>query len=307
MKKQHRMNKQHLGLILMVTAAVTLASATILIKMLTQQTSIPPQHLAIWRFSIAAPVLWGVGVFNRPKTAIPRVSIWRLLGLGCVFAVASFSAIFAINRLPSSLYVIIVYVYPSLVVLLDLLIGKPVPKLIWLGLPLTFVGLILVAFDFGSTLAVDRVGFLITLINAVVMAIYMVLSEKILSGVSEKFRGSNWMMTGAMLAGLATIPLLGISTPDSTRGWLLLLAFGILGTAVPISTMNLGVELLGSSRGSVIMMLQPVVAVLLSTLLLDESLNAQQWIGGLIVILAVALLQLSKDNAARNGENGVHG
>ena len=115
------------------------------------------------------------------------------------------------------------------------------------------------------------------------------------------------MMTGAMLAGLATIPLLGISTPDSTKGWLLLLAFGILGTAVPISTMNLGVELLGSSRGSVIMMLQPVVAVLLSTLLLDESLNAQQWIGGLIVILAVALLQLSKDNAARNVEKGIHG
>jgi drug/metabolite transporter (DMT)-like permease len=41
----------------------------------------------------------------------------------------------------------------------------------------------------------------------------------------------------------------------------------------------------------VILTLQPVLAVLISTAFLGETLVLQQWLGGLLVVLAIILLQ----------------
>ncbi|MEA3327504.1 MAG: EamA family transporter, partial [Chloroflexota bacterium] len=134
------MKREYLGMIIMALAASLLASATVLMKIIPQETRLFPEHVAIWRFSIAAPILWLTTLFRKaPRKKIIDRPL-SLIGLGAVYAVASFSALFALARLPSSIYVIIVFIYPSVVVLISLIMGKVVPKLYWLGLPLTFIG-----------------------------------------------------------------------------------------------------------------------------------------------------------------------
>lgn len=289
------MKKQHFGFLLMVIAAVGLAFATILMKVILEVTRMSPAHVAIWRFSIAAPLMWMIVCLRQKSSSlIPQHPFW-LMGLGVVYSLASFSALFALSRLPSSLYVIIVYVYPSFVVLFSLVTGRSVPRLYWLGLPLTFLGLILTTYQFGGILMVDWIGLLITLVNALAMAAYLILSEKVFLTITDRLLGTNWMLTGAMLVGLLVIPLMKISTPDTSNGWVLLLSFGIFGTFMPIWAMNIGLQLIGAARGSIIITLQPVLAVLFSTIFLGDSLTLQQWIGGLLVISAIVLLQLSSD------------
>jgi len=76
------------------------------------------------------------------------------------------------------------------------------------------------------------------------------------------------VLTGAMMAGLIMILLLGCRAPSSWRGWLLLLSFGVLGTLIPILLMNIGLQQIGAARASVIITLQPVLTVIFSTLFL---------------------------------------
>lgn len=293
------MKQRKLGLIIMVLAAIMFGFGAILMKLLLDLTELSPGHVAVWRFAITAPLIWLVYLARGTSSRLVPDRPWRFIGLGLVFSLASFSALFALERLPSSLYVIILFVYPSLVSLYSLVTGRTVPKLLWIGLPLSFVGLVLTAFDFGATVTIDFVGFLITLVNAFAVASYMILSEKVFNKVPERLLGTNWVMTGAMIFGLLMIPIFGIHFPQTTRGWVLLLSLGIFGTLIPILSMNISLQLLGAARGSVIVTLQPVTTILISTLFLGETLSLQQWLGGALVIAAIVLLQLSSDRKGR--------
>lgn len=300
------MKQRKLGLILMVLAAIMFALGTILMKWLLDLTPLLPGQVAVWRFAIAAPLIWLVYLVRKSTTRLVPAYPWRFLGLGVVFSLASFSALFALEKLSSSLYVIILYIYPSLVSVYSLITGRTVPKLLWIGLPLTFIGLVLTAYDFSATVTVDFAGFLITLGNALAVASYMILSEKVFNKVPERLLGTNWVMTGAMVFGLLLIPVFGIRFPESARGWVLLLSLGVFGTVFPILAMNISLQLLGAARGSVIITLQPVTTILISTLFLGETLSIQQWLGAGLVIAAIVLLQLSSDRKGKREAASSH-
>jgi drug/metabolite transporter (DMT)-like permease len=287
----------------MVVSAIGLAFGTILMKIIPQQTSLSPADIAIWRFAIAAPLTWLVLIFRKTSRRHVSGPLWRFLGLGVVYSMANFCAVFALERLLSSLYVIIVYIYPSLVVLFSLIFGKSVPRLYWLGLPLTFLGLVLAAYEFGQTFSVDAVGFLLTILNAFAMAAYLILSESAFRNVEGRLAGTRWVLTGAMTTGIVMIPFLGCQAPDSWIGWILLLSLSILGTLIPILSMNIGLQFVGAARGSVIITLQPVLTIVLSTLFLHDTLTLQQWVGGAMVIAAVILLQRSPDREGKSGKS----
>ena len=289
------MKRYQTGFLLMILAATMLAFATLLMKQIPQITILLPKDVAIWRFSIATPLLWLFYFLKQGSNKKLPGSPWRFLGLGCAYALANFCAVFALARLASSLYVIIVFIYPSLVVLFSLLTGGRVPKLYWLGLPLTLIGLLLITNQLGSDLVVNPLGLVITVLNAVAMATYFILSERLFRNINQKFLGTNWVMTGAMIAGLLMIPFLQVQTPGSVLGWLYLISLSIFGTLIPILAMNFGLQLVGAARGSVVITLQPILTVLISTIFLGERLSILQWIGGILVITAVVMLQLSPD------------
>ena len=290
------MNRKMLGVILMVVSAVGLASSTIVIKLIQLRADLPPAHVAIWRFTIAAPLMLLTLAVKQPSEGLVPKPFWPFLLLGAVFSICNFSAVFAIARIDPSLYVIILYIYPSLVVLYSLFAGRKVPRLSWLGLPLTLLGLALVSFNFKGSLSVDPVGFGITLINAGAMMVYVILSEKVFQQCESRRLGTTWMALGAMLVGWLTIPALEISLPQSTTGWLLIGSLAIFGALIPLLAMNIAIQLIGAARASVINTLQPVIAVLFATLFLGDRLDLRQWVGGFLVILAVIILQISPDS-----------
>jgi drug/metabolite transporter (DMT)-like permease len=299
------MKDKHIGFLAMVIASLGLAVAVMLMKIMPQVTQMPAQHIAIWRFTLAAPPLWAYLSLQRRSRQRTISHPWPFLGLGLIYSIASFSAIFALQRLSSSIYVILIYIYPSLVVLYALLSGRSIPRMFWLGLPLTLMGLFLTSFEFGVALTIDPIGLVLTMINALALAAYMLLSEKVFKSLGEPIFGTMGVLSGAMLVGLLLIPFLGISTPNTFEGWALLVIFGIFGTLIPIVAMNVSLKKLGAARGSLIITLQPVLTVLMAMVFLNESLTLQQWVGGGLVILAIILLQRSPDRVGKPANQGV--
>jgi drug/metabolite transporter (DMT)-like permease len=285
------MKKQTAGFLLVTVTAIGLAISTILMKWVPGLTGLTPGQVAVLRFAISAPLMWVILLLRRAKSSFIPEQRWQLIGLGLIYAAASLLALFALSRLSSSLYVILVYVYPSLVVFHGLLTGQPVPRLWWVGLPLTMVGLLLAVVDFGQSLVVDFPGVILSLLNGFAIALYNIWSAKVFNKIPDHHVGTTWVNTSAMIAGLGLIPIFGVNLPDTMTGWVLLFSLGIFGTLIPILTLNHGLELIGAARGSVILTLQPVLAVLISTAFLGETLVLQQWLGGLLVVLAIILLQ----------------
>ena len=290
------MKKSSLGFILMAIAGVGLAVATILMKQIPIQTGLTPGQVAIWRFAIAAPLMWVIALARSRQTAVVPKRPWSLLGLGVIYSVASLLALLSLGRLSSSLYVIIVFVYPSFVVLYSLVSGAPVPRRWWLGLPLALIGLALTLFDFRQSITADVIGVILSLLNGLAIAVYNILSAKVFKQVEDRQVGTTWVNTGALAASLFLIPIMGVAAPQTAQGWISLISLGIFGTLIPILSLNAGLQLVGAARGSLIMILQPVVAILLSTTLLAETLSLQQWLGGVLVIIAIVLLQKSPDH-----------
>lgn len=279
----------------MAVSAIGLAIATIMMKVLPAEANMTPGQIAVWRFLIAAPLMWLILWIRKGEARVVPAQTPRLLLLGGIYSMASLLALTSLNRLPSSIYVIIVFFYPSLIVVYHLVRRQPVPRLWWLGLPLTLVGLVLTVSHFGQPVTLDAIGILLTILNGLAMAIYMLWSERVFSGVSDRQLGSTWVMTGAMAVGLLLIFLFGFKTPDTVKGWAMLFTLGIVGTLIPIFAMNVGIQMLGSARSSMISTLQPVVTVLISMIFLQEVLSTTQWIGGIMVIFAILLLQRSPD------------
>ena len=288
---------QQLGLLLMIVSAIGLAAATILMKLIPTNTDLAPGQVAVWRFAIAAPLMWLFTLSSKKKVAVPARQTWGLVGLGVVFSAASLLALLSLGRLSSSLYVILVYIYPSLVVIYSLVAKRPVSQLWWLGIPMTLVGLVLTVFDFSQSLQVDGLGVILSILNGVVLAVYNIFGERIFNRIPDRQVGTTWIITSAMVVGCLFGLIFGFNPPDTLQGWLLLISLGIFGTMVPILTLNYGIQMLGAAQSSVIMTLQPVLAVILSTIIFSDVLSLQQWLGGILVILAILLLQWSPKRA----------
>ena len=288
---------QQLGLLLMIVSAIGFAAATILMKLIPTNTDLAPGQVAVWRFAIAAPLMWLFTLSSRKKVALPARQIWGLAGLGVVFSAASLLALLSLDRLSSSLYVILVYIYPSLVVVYSLIAKRPVSQLWWLGIPMTLVGLVLTVFDFSQSLQVDGLGVVLSILNGVVLTVYNILGERIFNRIPDRQVGTTWIITSAMVVGCLFGLIFGFNPPDTLQGWLLLISLGIFGTMVPILTLNYGIQMLGAAQSSVIMTLQPVLAVIFSTIIFSDVLSLQQWLGGILVILAILLLQWSPKRA----------
>ena len=85
-------------------------------------------------------------------------------------------------------------------------------------------------------------------------------------------------------------PELG-SAVTVAEAWTLVLLAASLGAAVPAVALVIGYRRIGSVRGAILMLFEPVVGVALAALLLGERPAPLQLVGGLLVLAGAALAQ----------------
>ncbi|MBE0605957.1 MAG: DMT family transporter [Deltaproteobacteria bacterium] len=87
-------------------------------------------------------------------------------------------------------------------------------------------------------------------------------------------------LEGSLLSGLHRL---------TVYGWIAVLQLALLGTVVGFVWWYEGVERLGASRAAVFVNLVPLFGVLLSALILSESLAVSQLAGGILVVAGVGI------------------
>jgi drug/metabolite transporter (DMT)-like permease len=103
---------------------------------------------------------------------------------------------------------------------------------------------------------------------------------------------------------LLSVALLSNETlmPASVQGWCVVVALGLISHLGGQTAIAYALGHLPASFSSVTLLLQPLLAALLAWLLLKESLNLWQWMGGIIILIGIFLA--GRRRPADTGHNG---
>lgn len=293
------------GLLLIFISAAGFSFFAIFTKLVYDNSTFNPMDILIWRFVISTPITWAViswmrrGQNNPPKSELPYT---RLIGLGILFAVVALVAFFAIERVPVSLYTVLIYTYPALVALGAILFGERLSGRGWFALGLTLIGIVLTVPNlFQGFQGVDPLGVLLVLLNAASYALYILLSNRVLKHAKDLSAASAWSISGSFIFVVVLVLFRAIQNgsttiPPNTTVWAGLLGLAVISTVIPIFTFHAGMHRLGAPRAAIISMIEPVLTLLWAVIIRHESLQPIQLIGSLFILMSVVVLQLRRES-----------
>jgi drug/metabolite transporter (DMT)-like permease len=222
--------------------------------------------------------------------------LWKLAVLGVVgLAIVNFTYYFTVKEATVATAILVQYTAPVWVLLYSVWVLKE-EKLDWMTVLCLVVALAgcYFAVTSGSLRAVSLRGWAMLTgpLSAFTFAYYIIASKQMLK------RYSLWTMLLYML-GFATIFWLFFNPPWAiikknyqAADWGLLWLFAIVSVLIPQVAFTSGLRLIDASKAGIISILEPVIAIGAAFLILGESLNTIQVLGGCMVLAAVALLQI---------------
>lgn len=287
------------GIFWVLLAAAGFSITPPLVKTIYLHSALEPMDLAIWRFLLAAPLMWAVTLFTRranPMGGKSDAPVKQALMIGAMLATSVLAAFFALERLPASTYIVLFYTYPAMVVLLSAALGEKLGYRAWLALAMALTGVLLTVPDLADIDASDSLGLLLVLSNAATVALYYILSKRALNGVLDMAGSSAWMMLGTLLVLLVLLPLRGLQAPPNPQMLLTLAGIAIFGTVLPVFAINTAIQRIGAARTSLISTVEPPLSMFMSMALLGEVIFLVQWLGAALIVGSVLVLQLRPRN-----------
>lgn len=278
------------GALLVIASAAGFGTLAIFIKFAYAAGANTVTILA-FRFLIAALLFWCIITVKGIRIDLDRQIILRILALGGI-GYGAMSTLFAstVQVLPASLAGMLLYTYPAQVSILAVLMGDE--SFGWkkaAALGLCFAGLALVL-D-ASYAQVSAVGFALGISAATVYSFYIVLGNRLLQK-SDALVTTTLVCSAAAAVFVVYGCLSGqliLMLPFS--GWAAIAGMAVFATVIAILSFFAGMSHVGASNASIISTVEPVITVMLSWLILGETIGFIQLAGGVLILAGVLALQ----------------
>ena len=296
------------GLALILTSAAGYGSQAIFAR-LAYAAGVNVATLLLLRFALAIAILWPVlllGGRGKPlwETIRRPKRLLALLALGVIFSGNSIAFFSALTYLHTAVVELLLYLYPGIVLVLSAVFLHE-----RLGLAKVLALIFAVA---GSALTVGPpgsvglpgvtegqvlLGVALGVSAALIYATYIVLGNRLAAGTPAAVTGAV-SMTGTMLVFVVG-SLLGDGTTLalSISAWAAIGAVALFSTVIATSFFLAGLERLGPSRAAILATVEPVVTLMLATVVLHDPPRWFQMLGGALILLAVVLAQLAPREA----------
>jgi drug/metabolite transporter (DMT)-like permease len=247
-----------------------------------------PVDLLVLRFVGAAALLWGLVGFRRRR--LPgRQALLLGLSLGAFQLAANIAFLEGFDRAPAGLIVLLFYVYPLLVTVgASLLFDEPI------GLRqaiVVVVGIAGIALTVGTPSSAPAVGIALGLATGIATCGYVLGSRAALAGTLEAIELSALMYLLPALGLVALAAVRGLDVPTTAA-----LGYGlglvVVGTVLPMALFYTAIKRIGAGTTSLLATVEPPVTVVLAYIVLGQSLEPLQFVGGALVLAAVTALTL---------------
>ena len=277
-----------MGVVIVLISATAFGMNAILAK-LAYRSGLGTSQTLAFRFVLGAVGMWAVAIALRQNPLrFTRRQLLTLIALGGIFYTAQSLMYFtALRTLPASLCVLIAYVYPSQVAIAGwLFLRRSISAWQAVALVGSFTGVLLLV---GGAHFQVAWALVFAIAAPTVYTAYILVGENVMNGIPA-VGASAVIISGAGLAFSAIAALQGeLALPATAQGWAVAFAFALIPTMIAISLFLAGLPRIGAARASLLSTWEPVVTVVLAVILFGDSFTVVQFVGGLLILVAVIL------------------
>ena len=289
------------GVLLAAAGSIAFSGKAIIVK-LAYRYGVDAVTLIMFRMLFALPIFAAMAWWaSRGQPALTRSDWLGVLGLGFSgYYLASFLDFAGLAYISASLERLILYLNPTLVLLLGLLLYQRKASMRQLlGMAISYSGVALV---FGHELAIQNSvqrsgaawGTLLVFLSAVCYAVYLVYSGELVKRLGA-LRLVGLATTFACLFCIAQFVLLrplSAATVAPEVIWLSLLNATVC-TAVPVLLVMLAIERIGATLTAQTGMIGPMSTILMGVLILGEPFTGWIAAGTALVIVGIYVVTRS--------------
>lgn len=283
------------GLLLAGVGAIAASGKAVIVKLAYRHGADATTLLSL-RMLVALPFFVAMGAWAaRRAPALSRGDLGRVALLGFSgYYLSSYLDFLGLQYISATLERLILYLSPTLVVLIALLVLRQRPtRLQVLALLVSYLGVLLA---FGHDIQLDGrrtlLGAALVFASALSYAVYLFGSGQAVARIGA-VRLTAYASTVACVLCIGQYlllqPLAALGRQPPPVYWLSLLN-GTVCTVLPVLAIMLGVKRIGSSLAAQVSMLGPVSTIVLSVWLLDEPMGPWQGAGTVLVLLGVLLV-----------------
>lgn len=276
--------------------------------------------LSAWRFLFGAAFTWGWLLLapgrRRGFRSLDRRAAVAAVALGVLYVGNSGSYFAGLETVSPSLAALIVYIYPALVAVLSLRIGRRLEgRRAWFALGLALVGVALSVGGIDPKMAPPLHGLVLVIVSPIIYALWIVLSARLAGerrdSVGERTNDGAAAAPAAALIITTTAAVFWLVALASGRpimpgaipsdAWFGLLGVGVLSTFVAIQTFYAGAQRIGAAQAALISTVEPIWTIALAAVLFGIGLTAVQLVGGALILVAVVVAQTGPESEQARG------
>lgn len=283
------------GVFIAILGIVLFSGKAVLVK-LAYQYNVSSIHLLLFRMLFSLPFYIGIAVYYQSKNerrATKKEWIWIFFFGFIGYYLASYFDFMGLQYIKAGLERIILFIYPTLVILISRVFFKRKISLkevlailiSYLGIVITFWGEI----SFDSENILLGAGFIF--LSALTFASYIVGSGWLIPKI-----GATLFTSYAMIVSTVCVVVHYAITDRtsvfnySSEVYILGLIMAIFCTLIPSFLTSFAIKKLNASRFSIIGSIGPVSTIILAYFFLGETLSYLQMIGAAIVILGITFV-----------------
>ncbi|WP_281337215.1 EamA family transporter [Flavobacterium eburneipallidum] len=221
-----------------------------------------------------------------------KKNILQLIIAGTSIGFTSVFYYLSLNYIPVSIAIVLLMQTVWMGVVFEMFLEKKQPsvqKII--AVLIVLFGTVLATNLIENSIAISWIGILFGLAAAASFTATMIGANRVALGISSSQR-SLYMLIGGAIVTLV-FAFATHSTPfnfDVFLKWGIVLA--LFGTIIPPLLFTNGFPLTGIGLGSIVSALELPVSVLMAYFILNETVNATQWLGIILIIFAIVIMNI---------------
>ena len=224
----------------------------------------------------------------------------RCAGLGLLMAIAFYGPIGSIEFIPTGLAVLLFFIFPLLVALIEAVLDRvwPAPHRL-LALACAFAGVAaMLGASFGTA---NPLGMSLALAGAIAVSLNTVGIMRLLGQVSPLVSMFHMVVSATIALVVLTLATGSVDLPDSDSGWAGLFGAVFL-QCISLPLYFVAISRIGALKSAMLANIQPVTTIIIGAMVLGEILNVAQLAGGATVLASVVVMQWYDAKARRRRE-----
>jgi drug/metabolite transporter (DMT)-like permease len=290
------------GVALAIAGTLVFSFRPILVKLIYVTFPVSAVTVLFLRMAIALPFFLVVAWWLRgQEPSLTRRDWGAIIALGFIgYYAASFLDFLGLKYVGAGVGRLILYLYPTLVLLISFLFLHRPPTRRQLGaLVITYAGVALILssqMHGGAEGRLFMLGALLVFASSLFYATYLVAGAELVKRVGS-MRFTAYSMAVATLPAVVQFfvlePVSALDLPGQV--WLYAILLGTFTTVLPLFIQAEALKRIGAAEFALIGALGPVSVAITSALGLDEQFTAIQAVGGALVIFGVLLVSIKRN------------